>query len=120
MLRNWEMVLTRPGRCLLTLTLFLCVAGSGLAADEAGPKRHTVMADGHPIALWEKSAADASQAGQHDPFAPTEPQAKLYRRLATAHKQWVTVPGGDHAAFMETPRAHFIRELVSFLEGVPE
>lgn len=57
-------------------------------------------------------------AGEHDPLAPAEYQAKLYMRLATGHKQWVTVPGGDHAAFLETPRAYFIHELVAFLEGV--
>lgn len=56
--------------------------------------------------------------GEFDPIAPTDRQAKLYTRLGTAHKQWVTVPGGDHAAFMETPRAYFIHALVSFLEGV--
>lgn len=58
--------------------------------------------------------------GEHDPVGPTEIQAKLYTRLGTGHKQWVTVPGGDHAAFMETPRVYFIRELVGFLEGVSE
>ena len=57
--------------------------------------------------------------GQHDPIAPSEYQARLYMQLATGHKQWVTVPGGDHAAFMETPRAYFIHELVAFLQGVP-
>ena len=56
--------------------------------------------------------------GQHDPIAPPEYQAKLYMRLATGHKQWVTVPGGDHAAFLETPREHFINALVDFLQGV--
>lgn len=56
--------------------------------------------------------------GEHDPIGPTDKQAKLYTRLGTAHKQWVTVPGGDHAAFMETPRAYFIDELVAFLRGV--
>lgn len=56
--------------------------------------------------------------GEHDPLAPVEYQAKLYARLATGHKQWVTVPGGDHAAFLESPRAYFIHELVSFLQGV--
>jgi len=56
--------------------------------------------------------------GEHDPIGPTKIQAKLYTRLGTGHKQWVTVPGGDHAAFMETPRAYFINELVGFLEGV--
>jgi pimeloyl-ACP methyl ester carboxylesterase len=55
--------------------------------------------------------------GEFDPIAPTEYQQKLYTRLATGHKQWVTVPGGDHAAFMETPRAYFIDELATFLDG---
>lgn len=56
--------------------------------------------------------------GEHDPLAPAEYQAKLYTRLATGHKQWVTVPGGDHAAFLESPRGYFIHELVAFLRGV--
>jgi len=58
--------------------------------------------------------------GEHDPLAPAEYQAKLYTRLATGHKQWVTVPGGDHAAFLESPRAYFIHELVGFLQGVSQ
>jgi pimeloyl-ACP methyl ester carboxylesterase len=56
--------------------------------------------------------------GEFDPLAPPERQAKLYQRIGTGHKQWVTVPGGDHAAFLETPREYFIHELVAFLEGV--
>jgi hypothetical protein len=28
------------------------------------------------------------------------------------------VPGADHAAFLESPRAYFIHEFVSFLQGV--
>ncbi|MEP1096014.1 MAG: alpha/beta fold hydrolase [Cyclobacteriaceae bacterium] len=56
--------------------------------------------------------------GEHDPIGPTDKQVKLYTRLGTAHKQWVTVPGGDHAAFMETPRTYFIDELAAFLAGV--
>lgn len=57
-------------------------------------------------------------AGEYDPLAPAEYQARLYLRLATGHKQWVTVPGGDHAAFLESPREYFIHELVAFLQGV--
>ncbi len=57
--------------------------------------------------------------GEHDPIAPLEYQTKLYLRVATGHKQLVTVPGGDHAAFMESPRTYFIHELVGFLQGVP-
>lgn len=56
--------------------------------------------------------------GEHDPIAPPERQATLYARIGTGHKQYVTVPGGDHAAFLESPRAYFIHSLVSFLESV--
>ena len=56
--------------------------------------------------------------GEHDPLAPPENQAKLYLRLGFAHKQWVTVPGGDHAAFLESPRAYFIHALAAFFAGV--
>jgi pimeloyl-ACP methyl ester carboxylesterase len=72
------------------------------------------------------NALDASQisvptlviAGEFDPLAPADHQAKLFVRLGTGHKQYVSVPGGDHAAFLETPRAYFIHELVGFLQGV--
>jgi pimeloyl-ACP methyl ester carboxylesterase len=55
--------------------------------------------------------------GMHDPLAPSENLAKLYTRIKTGHKQWVSVPGGDHAAFLESPRAYFINELVAFMQG---
>lgn len=58
--------------------------------------------------------------GEFDPIAPAEKQVKLFTRLGTAHKQWVVVPGGDHAAHLERPREYFIHVLVSFLEGVPQ
>jgi pimeloyl-ACP methyl ester carboxylesterase len=57
-------------------------------------------------------------AGESDPLAPAVNQAKLFLSLATGHKQYVSVPGGDHAAFLESPRAYFIHELVGFFEGV--
>ncbi len=56
--------------------------------------------------------------GEHDPIAPPALQSKLYQSIGTGHKQYVTVPGGDHAAFLEAPRAYFIHELVAFLQGV--
>ena len=55
--------------------------------------------------------------GEYDPIAPAELQAKLFARIGTGHKQYVTVPGGDHAAFLESPRGYFIHALVSFLRG---
>jgi pimeloyl-ACP methyl ester carboxylesterase len=58
--------------------------------------------------------------GAFDPIAPTEKQVKLFARLGTAHKQWVVIPGGDHAAHLEAPRAYFIHALTGFLESVPQ
>ena len=55
--------------------------------------------------------------GEHDPIGPAVYQAKLFDRIGTGHKQWITIPGGDHAAFMETPRALFIHSLVNFMRG---
>jgi pimeloyl-ACP methyl ester carboxylesterase len=57
-------------------------------------------------------------AGEHDPLAPPARLAQLFLGIRSAHKQWVSVPGGDHAAFLETPRGYFIHALVAFLEGV--
>lgn len=57
-------------------------------------------------------------AGEFDPLAPSDHLAKLFSRIGTGHKQWVSVPASDHAAFLETPRAYFIHELQAFFEGV--
>ena len=54
--------------------------------------------------------------GEFDPYAPIERQMMFFALLGTSDKQWVVVPGGDHAAFLETPRAYFISTLVNFIE----
>lgn len=53
--------------------------------------------------------------GEHDPLALTPPQAALFTALGTAERWWVVVPGGDHAAFLETPRAYFVDALADFM-----
>ena len=53
--------------------------------------------------------------GEMDPLAPTARQAAFFSRLGSADRQWVTIEGGDHAAFLETPRPAFIHALVTFL-----
>lgn len=58
--------------------------------------------------------------GELDPIAPAIYQEKLYRSIASAHKQLISVPGGDHAAFMETPRGYFIHALVAFMRGASD
>lgn len=54
--------------------------------------------------------------GEHDPFTPIERQMLFFAMLGTADRQWVVVPGGDHAALLEICRDYFIRALVSFIE----
>jgi len=54
--------------------------------------------------------------GALDPIGPTDRQAKLFTRLKTTDKSWVVISGGDHAAFMETPRPHFIKALDAFID----
>ncbi|WP_339665377.1 alpha/beta hydrolase [Maribacter arcticus] len=58
--------------------------------------------------------------GEFDPLAPTVNQAKLFTRLKTADKSWVVISGGDHAAFMETPRKHFIQSFTAFIDRFNE
>ncbi|MFK8011464.1 MAG: alpha/beta hydrolase [Marinicellaceae bacterium] len=53
--------------------------------------------------------------GEFDPIGPTDKQAKLFTRLKTADKTWVVISGGDHAAFLEKPRPHFINSFTSFI-----
>lgn len=53
--------------------------------------------------------------GEFDPIATTESQADFMARAAAPDRRWVVIPGGDHAAFMETPRPVFIDALVGFL-----
>jgi pimeloyl-ACP methyl ester carboxylesterase len=53
--------------------------------------------------------------GEFDPLAPLEAQGALFNGLGTTDKAWVVIPGGDHAAFLETPRPYFIAVLEAFL-----
>ncbi len=53
--------------------------------------------------------------GEFDPIAATESQADFMARATAPDRRWVVIPGGDHAAFMETPRPIFIDALVGFL-----
>ncbi|MFK8017315.1 MAG: alpha/beta hydrolase [Gammaproteobacteria bacterium] len=56
--------------------------------------------------------------GEHDPIAPLDLQSRLFAKLGTGHKQLVVVPGGDHAAYLESPRPYFLRQLTAFFAGV--
>jgi alpha-beta hydrolase superfamily lysophospholipase len=53
--------------------------------------------------------------GEHDPLSPSASLALLFDGLANPDKSWVVLPGGDHAAFLETPRPYFLAVFESFL-----
>lgn len=57
--------------------------------------------------------------GERDPLSPSDALAVLFDALGTADKAWVVIPGGDHAAFLETPRPYFIASLDAFLGRNP-
>jgi alpha-beta hydrolase superfamily lysophospholipase len=75
--------------------------------------------------LHEWGALDASKIvtpalllqGEFDPLAPTEAQAAFYTSIATADKWWVVLPGGDHAALLETTRQKMLQAIDSFIES---
>jgi alpha-beta hydrolase superfamily lysophospholipase len=51
----------------------------------------------------------------HDPLALNYVHANLFIRLDTDDKAWIVIPGGGHAAFMETPRRYFLEQLATFI-----
>ena len=57
-------------------------------------------------------------AGAKDPIAPAEIQSKFYARLTGKLVQYQIIAGADHAAFLETTRAEFLRKMTDFLKTV--
>jgi len=57
-----------------------------------------------------------------DPLAKTDAQARLFSRLGTVDRQWVVIPGGDHAALLEDTAPRMIAAIRAFVErpGRPE
>jgi pimeloyl-ACP methyl ester carboxylesterase len=54
--------------------------------------------------------------GELDPLAPTDALARFFGRLANPDRQWVVIPGGDHAALLEDMQPAFVAAMVSFIE----
>lgn len=50
-----------------------------------------------------------------DPLALPDVHAALFGGLNTKDKVWAVIPGGDHAAFMETPRPYFLSLIEAFV-----
>jgi pimeloyl-ACP methyl ester carboxylesterase len=54
--------------------------------------------------------------GERDPLATVPAQTRLFTSLGTADKQWVILPGADHAALVEDSHAAFIAAILAFVE----
>jgi pimeloyl-ACP methyl ester carboxylesterase len=53
--------------------------------------------------------------GERDPLTPIEAQAALFTRLGTPDRQWVILPGADHAALIENSGPAFVAAIVAFV-----
>ena len=56
--------------------------------------------------------------GEFDPLVPIAQQAEFFRDLGTADKWFVILPGGDHAALLETPRERMLHAMDSFMQSL--
>jgi pimeloyl-ACP methyl ester carboxylesterase len=99
------------------------IAAYVAAAVAADPVKSDWRGDGE----WAALAPEAIHTpvlllqGEHDPLAKTDAQARLFTRLATADRQWVVIPGGDHAALLEDPAPRMVAAIRGFVErpGAP-
>ena len=93
--------------------------------------RHSLKAD--PVRMdWrqqhEYNQLDATKLtmpvllihGEFDPLANAEAHAAIFTRLPNAHKQWVVLKGGDHAALLETSRKRLLQASVNFFEWIEQ
>ena len=55
---------------------------------------------------------------EFDPLAPTEHQASFFKAVATSNKWWISLPDGDHAALLETPREKMLEAMDSFISNL--
>ena len=55
---------------------------------------------------------------EFDPLAPTERQGYFFQAVATSNKWWVSLPDGDHAALLETPRNKMLAVLDNFITSL--
>lgn len=90
------------------------------AALEADPVRVDIR-NGHQLnALSPDSLTVPTQIlqGELDPIAPVAVQSALFLGLGTAHKEWVVLPGCDHAAHIEVCKERFESALLRFVREV--
>lgn len=51
-----------------------------------------------------------------DPLARTDAHARMFSRLGTVDRQWVVIPGGDHAALLEDTAPRMIAAIRAFID----
>jgi alpha-beta hydrolase superfamily lysophospholipase len=86
-------------------------------------KHDPVRVDWRELPVW--LTLDASKVtvptllmdAEHDPLTDDDVQLSFFKKLATNDKAWVMIPGGDHAAFMESPRDYFVQVMAAFING---
>lgn len=90
------------------------------AALEADPVRVDIRNGHHLNALHPDSLTVPTQIlqGELDPIAPTPVQERLFGGLGTAHKEWIVLPGCDHAAHIEVCKARFESAFLRFVREV--
>lgn len=85
-----------------------------------------VKSDPHRVdfrALHEWSILDARKMktpfllihGEQDPLALTDVHAQLFQVAPVSRKRWVVLPGGGHAALLESPRHEMVRAVSDFI-----
>ncbi len=91
-----------------------------IAALEADP----VRADWKDLHQWNQldpasvTVPTLLIEGVADPITDTRAHSSLFTRLGTPDRAWIVVPGGDHAAFLESPRSMFIEAVAGFTRRV--
>lgn len=94
------------------------IAGFVAAALAADP----VRADWRELEQWQQldpkriAIPTLLLEAEFDPLALDDVHANFFSNLNISDKQWTRLPGGDHAAFMETPRAAFLEAMTSFMQ----
>ncbi len=80
-----------------------------------------VRADWHQLEQWQAlqpariAIPTLLLEAELDPLARDAEHARFFTGLTINDKQWVMLPNGDHAAFMESPRDAFLSVLSEFI-----
>ncbi len=90
------------------------------AALRADPVRVDIRNAHHLNALSPDSLTVPTQIlqGELDPIAPTPVQERLFQGLGTPHKEWIVLPGCDHAAHLEVCKERFESAFLRFVREV--